>query len=176
MTDKQDDLTGLLSSFHDFDIVDARWTDNVLSLGLEIPWGSMWVKDDYSYRIQIELSGCTEFLCRYWIIKSKELIRVGDNKVRRDTDERATTIPADILPLELSIQSSTFIQPNKYELHCIGGPDIDFARLTITADNYKIFDKSGDNVAIETFRQWHQDWWGGIQKMWDEQERDKNAR
>jgi hypothetical protein len=171
MTDKQDELTGLLSSFHDFDIVEAQLTENVLTLGLVIPWGSMWIVDDYSYKIKVELLGCYQFLCSYWILKSKTLIPVGDNRSMRDTEEKATTIPTDILPLELSIQSSTFISPNKYEFHCIAGPEIDFATVTITADDYRIYDQNGNNITIDTFRQWHKDWWDGIQKMWDDQER-----
>jgi hypothetical protein len=176
MANKQDQLTGLLSSFHDFDIVEAQFIDNILTLGLVIPWGSMWKEDDYSYRIRIELLGCNVFKCKYWVIKSKKLTPIGDNRAMRDTEEKATTNPTDILPLELSIQSSTFTPPNKYDFHCIAGPEIDFATLTITADDYRIFDQNGNNVTIKTFRQWHKDWWDGIQKMWDDQKRDNNAR
>ena len=135
----------------------------------------MWIVDDYSYKIRIDLFGCYEFLCKYWVLKSRKFILIDDNRAMRDTAEKVTTIPTDILALELSIQSSTFAPPNKYEFHCIAGPDIDFATVAITADDYKIYDQNGDNVTIEIFRQWHKDWWDGIQKMWDDQKRDKNA-
>jgi hypothetical protein len=176
MMNKQDELTGLLSSFHDFDIVEARLTEDILILGLVIPWGSMWKQDDYSYKIQIELPGCREFECHYWVIKSKKVIPVGSNLAMQDSEEKTTKNPADIMPLDLSIQSSTYQSPDRYELHCIAGPNIDFATLTITANDYRIFDQNGGRVNIETFKQWHKDWWDGIQKMWDDQKRNNNAR
>lgn len=131
----------------------------------------MWEKDDYSYTIRLELMDCNYFNCDYYRIKSKELIKIGDNRYQRDTEKITTTKPADLNGLELSIQSSTSIPPSNYELHCNGNDDIDFATITVSTTDYQIFDKDGKEITLETMKQWATDWWDGIQKMWDEQKR-----
>jgi len=171
MTDRQQDIDDLLSMFHDFDIVNAELNRDTLILAITIPWGSMWIKDDYTYTIRLELIGCTFFSCDYYKIKSKELIKIGDNRYQRDTEKITTTNPTDLNGLELSIQSRTNIQPYTYELHCISNEEIDFATITLTTTDYRIFDQDGKEITLDKMKQWGTDWWDGIQKMWDEQKR-----
>jgi hypothetical protein len=171
MTDRQQEIDDLLSMFHDFDIVNAELNGDTLILAITIPWGSMWIKDDYTYTIRLELIGCIFFSCDYYKIKSKELIKIGDNRYQRDTEKITTTNPADLNGLELSIQSRTKIQPDTYELHCISTEEIDFATITLTTTDYRIFDQDGKEFTLDKMKQWATDWWDGIQKMWDEQKR-----
>lgn len=175
MTDKQQEIDDLLSMFHDFDIVTAELNGETLVLEITIPWGSMWKKDDYTYTIRLELIGCTYFFCDYYKIKSNELIKIGDNKYQKDTEKITTNNPADLNGLELSIQSRTNIQPDTYELHCISNEEIDFATITISTTDYRIFDKGGNKITLETMKQWGTDWWDGIQNIWDEQKQQRPA-
>jgi hypothetical protein len=167
MTNRNQDIDDLLSMFHDFDIVTAELKDNTLVLAITIPWGSMWIKDDYTYTIRLELIGCTYFSCDYYKIKSNELIKIGDNRYQRDTEKITTTNPADLNGLELSIQSRTNIQLDTYELHCICNEEIDFATITLTTTDFCIFDQDGKEITLETMKQWSTDWWDGIQNMRD---------
>ena len=171
MTEKQQEIADLLSMFHDFDIVTAELMGETLVLAITIPWGSMWEKDDYSYTIQLELMGCTYFSCDYYKILSTELIKIGENRYQKDTAKITTTDPADLAGLELSIQSTKNIQPDMYEVHCISDEEIDFATLTISSTDYRIFDQDGKEITLAIMKQWATDWWNGIQKMWDEQKK-----
>lgn len=157
--------------FHDFDIVTAALKGDTLFLTITIPWGAMWIKDDYTYTIRLELMGCTYFSCDYYKIKSKDLIKIGDNKYRRDTEKITTTNPADLNGLDLSIQGGTNIQPDTYELHCIHIGEIDFATIILTTTAFRIFDQDGNEITLKTMKQWSTDWWDRIQKIWDEQKR-----
>lgn len=157
--------------FHDFDIVTAELNGDKLVLAITIPWGSMWVKNDYSYTIGLQLLSCTYFSCDYYKIKSKKLIKIGDNRYQKDTEKITTTNPPDLTGLDLSIQSKTNIRPNTYELYCISDQDIDFATITISTTDYLIFDQDGKQITLETIKKWATEWWDGIQKMWDEQKK-----
>lgn len=169
MTDKQQELDELLSMFHDFDIVSSELNGETLVFAITIPWGSMWKKDDYTYTIRLELLNCTYFSCKYYKIKSNELIKIGDNRYKRDTEQITTTNPYDLNYLELSIQGSTHIIPDTHELHCISSAEIDFATITISTTNYRIFDQNGKEITLDTMKKWGTEWWDRIQKMWDNQ-------
>jgi len=173
MTNRQQEIDDLLSMFHDFDIVTAELIGDTLVLAIRIPWGSMWIKDDYTYTIRLELIDCSYFRCDYFKIKSKEIIKIGDNSYQRDTEKITTTNPADLNELELSIQSSANIRPETYELHCDSYEEIDYAAITISATDYRIFDQDGKEITLETMEQWAADWWDGIQKMWDKQKKQR---
>lgn len=175
MIDRQQEIDELLSMFHDFDIVTAEVNGDTLILAITIPWGSMWIKDDYTYTIRLELMGCTYFSCDYYKIKSNELIKIGDNRYQRDTEKITTANPSDLNGLELSIQSRTKIQPDTYELHCISNEEIDFATITLTSTDYRIYDQDGNEITLEKMKQWATDWWDGIRKMWDEPEKKRPA-
>ncbi|MES2730370.1 MAG: hypothetical protein V4714_01435 [Bacteroidota bacterium] len=176
MTDRQQEIDNLLSMFHDFDIVTAELNGDTLVFAITIPWGSMWKKDDYSYTIRLELMGCNYFNCDYYKIKSKEVINIDENRYQRETDKITTTNVADLTRLELSIQSKANIRPDTYELHCqCGNQDIDFATITLSTTDYRIFDQDGKEITLETMKQWATDWWDGIQKMWDEDKKQRLA-
>ncbi len=154
MTDKQQKIDDLLSMFHDFDIVTAEFRGDTLVFAITIPWGSIWIKDDCTYTIRLELMGCDYFNCDYYKIKSKELIKISDNRYQRDTEKITTTNPSDLNGLELSIQSRTNIRPDTYELHCISNEDIDFATITVSTTDYRFFDQDGKAITLETIKQW----------------------
>jgi hypothetical protein len=166
MSNRQQELDDLLSMFHDFDIASAKLNADTLVLAVKIPWDSIWIKDDYNYTIRLELMNCTYFSCDYY--KSTEQTKISDKTYQRASEKITTTNPLDIDGLELSIQRKISAQPGTYELHCNGNEEIDFAKITISAADYCIFDQDGKEITLDTMKQWATEWWKEIQKTWDE--------
>ena len=171
MTNKQNEIDNLLSMFHDFEIVYAEFKANTLVLRITIPWGSMWKEDDYSYTIRLELIDCNYFSCDYYKIKNREIFQLGESLNKDETEKITTTNPLDLKDLGLSIQNRTNLGNGIYELHCLSHKGFEYASITISLNDYKIFDQDGNEISLEVMNQWCKDWWDGIQKMWDEQKK-----
>ena len=135
----------------------------------------MWKEDDNSYTIKLDLIDCSYFSCDYHKIKSKEIFKIGDNEYKHDTEKITTTNPVYLKDLELSVQNRTNIGNGIYELYCLSRKGIDFATITIATIDYRIFDRDGKEISLEIMNQWCKEWWDSIQKMWDEQKRNKNS-
>ena len=171
MAEKHEEITDLFSMFHDFDIIEAELNDEVLVLEIMIPWGSMWIKDDYEYMIKVELLGCKYFNCEYCKLLSQELIKVGD-KYQIDSEKINTTNAKDLKDLALSVQKSDYIELDKYELYCDSeNRFIEFATLSISANDYRIFDNANNEISLDTMKKWAIEWWKGIQKMGGEKKK-----
>jgi hypothetical protein len=48
--------------------------------------------------------------------------------------------------------------------------------LTVTADDYRIFDQEGNPISLETMHEWCKGWWDGIQLMWDKNKEESHKK
>ncbi len=159
MTEIQNEINDLFSMFHDFEIKELSFENNVIQMTIQIPWGELW--NDWEYSIQMELSGCEFILCDY-----SEILNTPDNLAKNRVDrlyiDKSTSDPKLIDAIGLEIQSHQFSEPNKYLFLCNSSKEYAFGKLAFTADNYKIFNKEGNQIVLQQMKSWSEEWWENI--------------
>ncbi|GAB3532954.1 hypothetical protein GCM10027443_17490 [Pontibacter brevis] len=167
---KQQEIEELFLMFHDFEIKSVNKDGEALTLEFVIPWGQVWNPAILEYQIKIELLGCSDLLCEYFLFKDDEANKLKPVALR-ETEKRTTSDPQTMEKLGLEIQSYTCIQPDTYVLHCNSSQGIAGGDLTLTATDYRIFNSNGEPLTLDHLKQWATEWWDGIQEMWDEQKK-----
>lgn len=161
MIDKQLEIDELFSMFHDFEIILLTYNDNILNLMIKIPWGQLW--DDLDYFIRVELIGCNFINCDY-----TEVLNTPENLAKRLVDQshidKSTNDQEIISNIGLEVQRHEFYPPNKYIFLCNSSKNTTYGggHLTFTADNYKIFNKEGNQIDIQQMEKWCREFWDKI--------------
>lgn len=153
--------------FHDFEIKSVSKDRETLTLEIMIPWGQVCTPAVMEYQIKVELSGCRNLLCEYFVFKDNEANK-SKPLALRETETRITNDPQTIEELGLEVQSYTYTQPDTYVLHCNSSKEIAGGELTLTATDYRIFDCNDEPLTLDQLKRWATKWWDGIQEMWDE--------
>ena len=176
MTDVAQDIDDLFSMFHDVEIVGLDLKDEVLRMEILLPWCEMWGRERYS--LTFELGGCKGVTCQYHVRTGNEVVR-KDGKVFYPTDEYLTSDRHEIARLGLDVLGSSFDRPDRVTLHCerrIASRDhegvIEYAGIEFQTTSYRIFDDEMNEISLDTMKGWAEEWWEGIQKMWDAQKPD----
>ncbi|MBC5992709.1 hypothetical protein [Pontibacter cellulosilyticus] len=167
---RQQEIEELFSMFHDFEIQSVSKDGEALTLEFVIPWGQVWNPAILEYQIKVELSGCRNLLCEYFVFKDDEANKLKPLALR-ETEIRTTNAPQTIEELGLEVQSYTYTQPDSYVLHCNSSKEIAGGELTLTATDYRIFDSFDKPLTLDQLKQWAAEWWGRVQEMWDEQKK-----
>ena len=111
----------------------------------------------------MELSGCEFILCDY-----SEILNTPENVAKKSVDriyiDKSTSNPKLIETLGLEIQSHKFSEPNKYLFLCNSSKEYAGGILTFTTDNYKIFNKEGNQIDLQQMKNWSNAWWENIDK------------
>ena len=156
------ELDDLFSMFHDFEIINLTFANNILDLKIRIPWGELW--DDLDFQISVKLSGCEYIHCDY-----AEVINTSDNLAKkwaeRNSIDKSTNDPKTISNLGLEVQRHKFYAPNKYIFFCNSSKN-NYAggQFNFTTDNYIIYDKAKSQIELDQMSTWCTKWWERIEK------------
>lgn len=162
MTNKEE-INDLFSMFHDFEIKELTYCQNLLTLIINLPWGQiLW--DDYNFNIKIEISGCNYLSCIYG-----DLLKTPENLLNFPTHRKfinkETTEPETISALGLEIQSHICSEPNNYEFRCnASSQDCAGGELSFTADTVTIFDMAGNEISLTQMDNWCEEVWKKLSK------------
>ncbi|MBF8965771.1 hypothetical protein I0P70_21140 [Pontibacter sp. FD36] len=167
---RQQEIEELFSMFHDFEIKSVSKDGEALTLDFVIPWGQLWNPVVLEYQIKIELSGCRNLLCEYFLFKDDEANK-SKPLALRETEKRVTSDPQTMNKLGLEVQSYTYTPPDTYVLHCNSSKEIAGGELTLTATDYRIFNDNGEPLTLDQLKQYATQWWDSIKEMWDEQKK-----
>ncbi|RIJ42332.1 hypothetical protein [Pontibacter oryzae] len=167
---EQQEIEELFSMFHDFEIKSVSKYRETLALEIVIPWGQVWTPPVLEYQIKVELLGCRNLLCEYFVFKDDEANKSKPIALR-ETEKRTTSDPQTMEKLGLDVQSYTYTQPETYVLHCNSSKEIAGGELTLTATDYRISNSNGEPLTLDHLKQWATEWWGRIKEMWDEQKK-----
>jgi hypothetical protein len=152
---KQSEIQRLLILFHDFEIVDLKFSDSTLHMLLEIPWGELW--DELDYRIHLKLNEVYDFVFNFSTQKSGGSIKANTAQ-ESQIENLSSTNPEEILNLKLSIQSYRFTIPTKHTLFCRSYNGAIAAELDFTATGYQLLDKEGNDLFVEKMEEWAKLW------------------
>ncbi len=167
---KQREIEELFSMFHDFEIKNVSKDGEALTLEFVIPWGQVQNPAVLEYLIKVELSGCNNLLCEYFVFKDDEANK-SKPVALRETESILTSDLRTISKLGLEVQSYTYTPPDIYALNCNSSKEIAGGELTLTATGYRIFDRNDAPLTLDQLKQWATEWWSKIQEMWDEQKK-----
>lgn len=160
--------------FHDLEIKSVSKDREALTLEFVIPWGQVWNPAVLEYQIKVELSGCSNLQCEYFLFKDDEASKLKPLALR-ETEKRTTNAPQTMGKLGLEVQSYTYSRPVTYVLHCNSSKEIAGGELTLTATDYQIFDCNDESLTLDQLKQWATECWGRIQEMWDGQKNKNNT-
>ncbi|SIT76267.1 hypothetical protein SAMN05444128_0313 [Pontibacter indicus] len=156
--------------FHDFELKGVSKDGEALTLEFVIPWGQVWNPVVLEYQIIVELSGCRDLLCEFFVFKDYEANK-SKPLALQETEKRITNDPQTLAKLGLEVQSYTYTTPDIYVLHCNSSKEIAGGELTFTVTDYQIFNDNGEPLTLGKLKQWASQWWDSIQEMWDEQKK-----
>jgi hypothetical protein len=177
MKNRAKEIDDLFSMFHDFEILGIKLYNETLRMEFLLPWSKMWGIENYKLTFKFE--ACNKFVCHYFKRIGTELVK-HEKGIHYPASEFITKDILEIKQLELDVQSHNFKEPDNFILYCNSSTSfgnkigqIDFARIELTAKDYKIYDNDNNEISLEKMKEWATEWWNGIQRMWDEQKNEK---
>ncbi|QHL85920.1 hypothetical protein GU926_00060 [Nibribacter ruber] len=165
---EQQEIEELFSMFHDFEIISVKKIGDVLTLELVIPWGEVWIPPIMDYQIKLDLIGCRELKCDYFVFKNDEVTKLKPTALR-ETIRKTTSDTRTISNLGLEIQNFTLFEPDSFILNCNNSKGIAGGELAFTAKDYMLFKSLGEPLPLHKLKQWATQWWDGIQEMWNKE-------
>jgi len=159
MATSRQDIDDLFSMFHDFEIVQMKHENKVLTITMSTPWAEL--RDEKDFIIILELYGCDHVTCEYSEMN-------GVNNVTSDCKLIST--------LGLDIQSHKFYPPDIYEFFCEAHNNnvIADGQIKFNTNDFFLFDQEQNLLRLDKMKELATMWWRSIQKMWDDEANKNN--